>query len=191
MYFKMRKYVYFIRHGECLSNLDPQFSGAEDALSAEGLKQAVSVARRFEHIAVDAVYHSGILRARMTAEEIGKVSGIRPESKEFLRERRGAFSSHHVYEYVEDFKQLKDRLMETKNFLEHLASKHTIIVSHAIFLKALAAYFIHGDALDENLIKNFDDILVMDNTGVSKLMFNEEMKKWRIMSWNDLVHLAE
>jgi broad specificity phosphatase PhoE len=137
----MRKYIYLIRHGECLSNLDPHFSGPEDVLSDDGLKQAISVARRFKHISVDAMYHSGILRAQKTAEEIEKVTGIKPESKEFLKERRGAFSPDDVYGYVEDFEQLKARLAETKNFLEDLTSKHTIIVSHAIFLKALAAYF--------------------------------------------------
>lgn len=187
----MRKYIYFIRHGECLSNLDPLFSGPEDSLSDDGLKQAISVARRFKHIAVDATYHSGILRGQKTAEEIEKITGIRAEVKEFLKERRGAFSSDGTYGYVEDFAQLKSRLAETRTFLEDLSTKHTVIVSHAIFLKALAAYLIHGDSLNEDLVRNFDDVLIMDNTGVSKCMFNEEKKKWRIMSWNDLAHLAE
>jgi broad specificity phosphatase PhoE len=187
----MRKYIYLIRHGECLSNLDPHFSGPEDILSDDGLKQAVTVAKRFEHIAIDAIYHSGILRAQKTAEEIEKITGITSEPKEFLKERRGTFSTDGVYECAEDFEQMKVRLVETKNFLEDLTSKHTVIVSHAIFLKALAAYFIHGDVINDNLIRNFDNVLIMDNTGVSKLMFNEEKEKWRIMSWNDLAHLAE
>lgn len=187
----MKKYIYFVRHGECLSNLDPLFDGAEDTLSDNGLKQAVSVAKRFKHIAIETVYHSGILRAQKTAEEIEKVVGVKPESKEFLRERRGAFSPDGAYGYVEDFTQLKSRLVETRTFLENLSPKHTVIVGHAIFLKALAAYFILGDSLTDDLLINFDDVLVVDNTGVTKCMFNEEKKKWRIMSWNDLAHLAE
>ncbi len=186
----MRKYIYFIRHAECLSNLDPHFNGSEDVLSDDGLKQAISVAKRFKHITIDAIYHSGILRTQKTAEEIEKVTGVKSESRKFLKERRGSFSLEGVYGYVEDFKQLKIRLDETKNFLEDLTSRHTVIVSHAIFLKALAAYFTHGEVLNEDLIRNFDDVLIMDNTGVSKFMFNEEKKKWRIMSWNDLAHLA-
>lgn len=108
-----------------------------------------------------------------------------------MKERQGAFSPEGKYGYVEDFNQLKSRLVETAAFLESLTSKHTVIVSHAIFLKALAAYFVHKESLTEEAIKNFEDVFVMDNTGVSKCMFNEEKNKWRIMSWNDLAHLAE
>ncbi|MBP6975167.1 MAG: histidine phosphatase family protein [Candidatus Pacebacteria bacterium] len=186
----MRKYIYFIRHGECLSNLDPHFSG-EDLLSENGLKQAIFVAKRFKHVAVDAIYHSGILRTQKTAEEIERITDVKSEAKGFLKERRGAFSSEGIYGYVEDFAQLKLRLTETKSFLESLSSKHTVIVSHAIFLKALAAYLTHGDSLSEDLVRNFDVVLIIDNTGVSKCMFNKENGKWRIMSWNDLAHLTE
>ncbi len=186
----MRKYIYFIRHGECLSNVNSQFNGPEDVLSDNGLKQAVLVAERFKHITVDKIYHSGILRAQITAGEIEKVTGIKSESKDFLKERQGTFSHNGVYKYIEDFESLKNRLTEIKSFLENNESRHIVIISHAILLKSLAAYFILNNLIDENLIKSFDDVLVMDNTGVSKFMFNSEKKKWRIMFWNDLNHLA-
>jgi broad specificity phosphatase PhoE len=187
----MRKYIYLIRHGECLSNLDPHFNGPEDTLSAKGEIDARSVAKRFAHIYVSALYHSGILRAQKTAEEIEKVCHIAPEVKEFLKERRGAFSADGTYGYVEDIDQLKIRLADTQLFLESLSSKHTIIVSHSIFLKAFIGYLIHGNALTEEIATRVDDMFIMDNTGVSTLMFNEEKRKWRILSWNDLTHLAE
>lgn len=187
----MRKYIYLIRHGECFSNLNPHFDGGEDSLTELGLMQAVSVAKHFKHIAVDAIYHSGILRAQKTAEEIEKVTGVKSDTKEFLKERKGVFSFDNEYQSTENFAEFKSRLSETKSFLESITSRHTIIVSHAIFLKGLASYFIHGDSLNEDLLRNLDDVLVMDNTGVSKCMFNEEKGKWRIMSWNDLNHLAK
>ncbi len=187
----MRKYVYLIRHGESLSNLNPHFNILEDSLSENGLKQAISVAKRFEHITVDAIYHSGIIRAQKTAEEIEKITYITSEAKEFLKERRDLFSPDDRYEHTEDFTQFKSRLAETRTFLENLSSRHTVVVSHAVFLKAFVAYLTHNDSLNEDLVRNFNDILVMDNTGVSKCMFNEEKRKWRIMSWNDLVHLGE
>lgn len=185
----MRKYIYIIRHGECLSNLDRHFSGPEDTLSEKGLEQAISVAKRFNHIAVDAIYHSGILRAQKTAEEIEKISGIKPEAREFLKERRGSFSADGTYRCVEDIDQLKSRLAETKSFLESLSSKHTVIVSHSILIKSFFGYLTHEHALTEDMVQSIEDILLMDNTGVSTLMFNEEKGKWRIMSWNDLTHL--
>ena len=187
----MRKYIYLIRHGECLSNLDPHFSGSEDSLSERGLKEAITVAKRFKDIRVDAIYHSGVLRAQKTAEEIEKITNVRSEAKEFLKERRGDFSSDGTYKYTEEFNQLKSRLAETCSFLEDLQTKHTIVVSHAIFLKTLAAYLVHGSSLTEELVSNFNDVFTIDNAGISKCMFNEEKKKWHIMSWNDLAHLAE
>jgi broad specificity phosphatase PhoE len=187
----MRKYIYLVRHAESQTNIDPHFSGVEDSLTVDGLKQALALAERFKNISVDAIYHSGVLRARKTAEEIEKITGILPEVKEYLKERRGVFSSDSQYQHVEDFTQLKSRLTETRNFLESCEGKHIVVVSHSIFMKALAAYLILGDSLNEEMLKNFDEALVMDNAGVSKCMFNEEKGKWRVMSWNDLAHLAE
>lgn len=185
----MRKYIYLVRHGECLSNVNLLFGGSEDRLSDNGLKQAVLVAERFRDPGINGMYHSGILRTQKTAEEIEKVTGVKSEIKEFLKERRGGFSSDSKYEYTEYFDQLKLRLVEAKLFLENLSAKRAVVVSHAAFLKSLATYLILGDSLSQDLLDKFDDALVLENAGISKCMFNDEKQKWRIMSWNDTGHL--
>jgi len=187
----MKKYIYFIRHGESLSNLNPLFSGSDDLLSDTGLKQAVLIAKRFKHIEVDAIYHSGILRAQKTAEKIEKITQAKPEIQYFLKERSGDFSVDGTYRYTEDFPQFLSRLTETKNFLENISPEHAVVVGHAIFLKALVSYLIIGSSLNEDLLAKFDSALAMNNAGISKCVFNEETRKWRVMSWNDLAHLAE
>ncbi len=184
----MRKYYYFIRHGECMSNVDTNFAGAEDPLTEKGASEATLVAKRFGHAAIDSIYHSGITRAAQTAAEIEKVTGVRSQVKVCLKERRGKFTDG-AYGYAEGYSELHARLIETKTFLESLSTKHNVLVGHAAFFKALVAYCMLGDGLTESLLQSFDESLVMDNCGISKCMFNEEKGKWRIMFWNDVSHL--
>ncbi len=182
----MRTTFYFVRHAESLSNVDPLFKGSDDVLSEAGLKQAQSLALRFKHIRVEKMYTSNIFRAQQTAAEIEKVIAIKPEVYEFLKERSGSFSAELHFTSNEAFEKLKKRLDETKHFLENLSHKHVVVVTHAIFQKSLAAYLMLGDSLTEELLHKIEDILVVENAGVSKLVFNKEKSKWRIMAWNDL-----
>jgi broad specificity phosphatase PhoE len=113
------------------------------------------------------------------------------EAREFLKERCGTFTSDRTYNYSENFIELISRLKETRLFLEELPSKHVVIVSHALFLKALSAYLILGESLNKTLLEDFNDALVIGNASISKCMFNDEKIKWRIMSWNDISHFNE
>lgn len=185
----MRLTVYLVRHAESHSNIDPLFEGATDSLTDTGSAQAKSLASRFKGSAIDAVYTSGILRAQLTAGEIGKVVGVTPTELDFVGERRGSFSTDGKYSHGESFEDLKTRLTETRLFLENLEHQHVVVVSHAIFLKSLAAHIMLGDSLTEASLDGIERSLVAENTGVSKFVFNKEKQAWRIMSWNDRRHL--
>lgn len=186
----MRIRIYLVRHAEAESNANPLFKG-EDILTEKGSQQTKVLAQRFKDIPVGGIYVSKITRAQLTAKEIGRVVGIEPVTKEFLRERTGSFSNDLKFSHSEKFEDLKQRLIETKSFLENVEHKHVVVMSHAIFLKSLAAYLMLEDALTEELLSKIDDVLVVDNSGVSNLVFNKEKSKWRIMGWNDLTHLAD
>ncbi len=62
--------LHFVRHGESIANIARVFSNreAEHPLTDTGIEQARALACRFEHIPVDRIYTSPILRARQTAE---------------------------------------------------------------------------------------------------------------------------
>lgn len=187
----MRKYISFIRHGECLSNIDPTISPNEDVLSEHGTRQATAVANYFKYITIDALYHSGTIRTLHTAQEIAKATKTTPQVQELFKERHGTHFPHTGYEYAESFHDFTSRLREAKHFLESLMVKHTVIVSHAIFLKSLACYLTHGDSITEDMLLGFTDTLNTDNGSISTSMFNEEKKKWRIMCWNNTLHLPK
>lgn len=54
-----------------------------------------------------------------------------------------------------------------------LICKRTVIVSHSAFLKSLAPYLVLDESLNEDSLRGFDETFVMDNAGVSKIMFND------------------
>ncbi len=181
----MRTTVYFIRHAESLTNVDPAFEG-EDCLSEKGLEQAILMAAKFKQIKVESIFTSKILRAVQTAKEIEKVSGLHSVVHGFLGERKGTFSASSVFSYTESFDDFMQRLESSKDLLESAAEKSIALVGHSIFLKSLTAYLVLGELFTEELLGKFEDALVLDNAGMSKLVFNKEKKKWRIVSWNDV-----
>lgn len=185
----MRKYFYFARHGESLSNLDPATRPEHDHLSEAGREQAVLTGAYFAKIPIGALYHSGTLRTEQTAAEISATTGTTPETIPLLTERHGSFSSSGTFEPSENFVELEQRLTRIQSFLESAPNKHTVIVAHAIFLKALAALLVFEELFSEPILSKFDSTIVLDNAGISQLMFNEEKHKWRILSWNKLNHL--
>jgi broad specificity phosphatase PhoE len=154
----MRTRIYFVRHAEAQSNANPDFDaskGALDNLTEKGQSQAVQLARRFQHIPVEAIYSSVILRAELTAKEIGIVTGLESKILPYIKEIKGSFPDkflfknvpedvmieevrkivHHpiwLLEMDETFDSFKSRIVELKNFLESLEYKHVVVVSHAI-----------------------------------------------------------
>jgi len=187
----MKKTIYFVRHAESKTNIDPLFEG-EDILSESGRVQALSVAPRFQKLNIEKIYTSNILRARLTGDEISKITGVESVACDFLGERKGSFSDDTTYFYTESFDVLMERMNRAKHFLEdETSAQHIVIVSHTIFLKSFAMYLLLGSALTEEVLYKVESSLVMDNTGVSKFLFDTEKQKWRMCSWNDLAHLAE
>ncbi len=185
----MRTRIYLVRHAEAQSNVNPLFKG-EDTLSETGLKQAHLLAQRFKDIPINNIYTSNTLRAELTAQEIGKIKAVHPIGHDFLREQKGTFTPDLTFTSTEVYEDLIKRLTETQSFLETISDKHIVIVSHAIFLKSLLAKIMLGDLLTEDLLLKITNALSIDNTGVTKLMFNKEKSRWHIELLNDLIHLT-
>ncbi len=209
----MRTRVYIVRHAEAQSNANPDFDEGLDNLTDTGLKQAQSLALRFEDIKIEAIYTSNILRAELTAREIGQVTNLIPQVLPHIKEIKGSFPDKFLYKDLpqeemieavrkivhhpswepgmdETFESFKARIIELKNFLESLEHKYVVVVSHARFIKAFASYIMLGEALTEELSGEISLKLTVGNTAVSKLEYNHDKAKWRIETWNDEVHLA-
>lgn len=183
----MKIRVYLVRHAESLSNTEPLTKEKEDALSDKGVLQAKALASYFVSHPFEALYTSQSIRAKPTADEILKLTDMQYSAYAFLGERKGSFSQDLAFSATEKFITLKKRLIETKGFLERTKHKHVVVISHAIFIKALVAYLVFEEDLNESLLAKINNIIVIENAGVIELVFNKEKEKWRIMSLDNVV----
>jgi broad specificity phosphatase PhoE len=179
----MKNTIYLIRHAEAQSNINPHHVG-EACLTEEGILQSQKLAKYLSDKHVSDIYVSEVLRAKLTAHEISKRVNKVPVELSFLKERKGSYSDDVVFLAEESFDEMKIRLIKTKHFLENLSHGHVVVVSHAIFIKALLAYIMTSEVFDERVMFEIGDTLVIDNATVTKLVFNTEKRKWRILGLN-------
>lgn len=179
----MRTRIYFVRHAEAQSNTDVSFVGT-DILTPAGILQTEKLATYFKKLPIEIIYSSKTPRAVLTAENILE---IKPTILECVKERKGEYSANAEYHHIESFEDLKVRLQETKIFLENAERKHIVVVSHAIFLRAFAAYILLGDALTELMEMELSKHLHISHGTVSQFEFKSDTRSWRIQTWNEAV----
>lgn len=185
----MRKTIYLIRHAESQKNVNPLSDTLDNGLTETGTKQAQELARRMQSKTIEHIYVSDSERAKQTAKEIGEKMHIDPIELEYIYERKCVYQNEKEFTYTEDFEDLKKRLDQTKAFLEDSISMRTVVVSHAGFIKALALYLTLGELFSEALLDKVEPSLILDNTGIVKLVYNVDKRKWSIDTWNDKSHL--
>lgn len=72
-------FIYFIRHGESMWNLEDKICGATDVpLTDKGHEQAVMTGRKFLEMGyqADLILYSPLIRARDTARHISEITGL-------------------------------------------------------------------------------------------------------------------
>ena len=90
-------YVYFVRHGQTIWNVENKICGATDiALTELGHKQAIETAKKIlaEGIKADEILYSPLIRAKDTALHISEITGIPAREELRLKEQNfGRFES--------------------------------------------------------------------------------------------------
>ena len=147
------------------------------------------VAERFRSTSIQAVFTSKILRAQLTAREIAAAAEVDHVIVECLKERKVVYADKRTYSHEEAFEDLSLRLVEAKNFLENVVEERIVIVSHALFLRALMGRILFGELLTEELLQRMTEVFILDHAAVSKFEYNKEKNKWHIHYLNDRRHL--
>ena len=81
-------HVVIIRHGQSQGNAEGRFGGHTDTpLSPRGRRQAQATAKALAAEKFDAIYSSDLPRAIETASPLAKLTGVKLETTEALRER--------------------------------------------------------------------------------------------------------
>lgn len=68
--------IYFVRHAESNSNINPHFDVPRDGLTAIGKAQAALLGKRFKNVGIDGIYTSETIRARQTGQYIAERIGL-------------------------------------------------------------------------------------------------------------------
>jgi probable phosphoglycerate mutase len=202
----MKTTVLFIRHGQTEWNLSKRAQGQLDIpLNEAGRRQSELLAQRLIDWPIRAIYSSDLSRARMTAQIIGRASGIRPVLEVALRERHGGIFQGHTGEelerrYPEALQAFLDHgrpppgaesnlalARRAAPVLERIATAHrgeTIaLITHGGTLRVLLAH-VMGLAVDGRL-----PFKVSHNTGLS--IAEKSDGQWVVTLLNDCCHLQE
>lgn len=176
----MKTNIYFVRHAECETNVDPFFTGEVNGLTERGFAQAKIVANYFSSRNIFDIFTSDSLRAKLTAKEISNFYNKEAVILNSLKERDVVYTDQKNYLYKEDYNSFNQRLVEVKTFLQNLPEGDFVVISHAIFLKALMSYLLLEDFFTEELSSQISNQLIIDNVSISKFMFNKEKNKWQL-----------
>ncbi|ACR79335.1 MULTISPECIES: histidine phosphatase family protein [Kosmotoga] len=165
--------LYITRHGQTEWNLEGRIQGQKDSkLTTLGEKQAEWLGERLKNVEIDVIISSSSGRAIRTAEIIRGKRNIEIVPNDNLREihfgqwegqlhaeikkywpdeYRNFWNFPHLYKPVggETFLQVLDRVSnEVEKIISKYEGKNILIVTHAVVLKALIAYFENKDLMD-------------------------------------------
>lgn len=152
-------YVYFVRHGQTIWNVENKICGATDiALTDLGHQQAIDTGKKIleQGIKADEILYSPLVRAKDTAIHISEITGIPAREEIRLKEQNfGKYEStpRHGAEFEEAKKQFACRYEGGESML-HLAqriynlldeikasNKIYILVAHNGISRVIQSYF--------------------------------------------------
>jgi len=199
--------VILIRHGETDWNAEGRIQGhLPIPLNDRGLAQAEALSARLANIPFVALYSSDLLRARQTAEAIGRSSGhevctderlrewdlgilsglLRTVAEELHPEAFGIFRNRIVDEPVPGGESIRARFNRVTDAVQDIAAAHrgdtVVAVTHGGPL---------GDCFRRAVGAPLESKVKIDlfNAGVNVLLIKDE--GWQVESWGDVDHLAE
>lgn len=156
----VKGHVYFVRHGQTVWNVENKICGATDSpLTEKGVEQAKELAKEIlnEGILFDEILYSPLSRARDTALEISKITGINARIEPRLVEQNfGKWEStpRNGADFVEAKKQflsrneggesmlfLCQRIYNLIDDLKKEPDKVYLLVAHNGIARAINSYF--------------------------------------------------
>lgn len=207
------KRVYFIRHGESVSNVDQIVQGYSDPLTDRGRRQAAQVATRTQHLDFEYFVTSDYTRAVETAKAISVATKQPYEENILFREikRPGSLVGtsrntekyqsflREEYEHMDDpdwqmedgehFVAGRDRALRALTFLEEREEKDILVVTHGHFMRYMVATILSAKNLKPEFWRPLAQSMSTDNTGIT--LCECEKGIWRLVTWNDHAHFAE
>lgn len=158
--------VYIVRHGEVPHNVLKQYNSIDDDLTEVGINQALELKEKIKNLSFDIVISSPLLRTKHTAEIISNGNKIIYDDR--LKER--------------DCGSLSGQSLDNTNREEYWNYNSTIQYGTSENIKDLFKRVY--DFLDELKTKNYENVLIVTHSGVSKAFscYFEGMKDGKFLS---------
>lgn len=153
-------HIYFVRHGQTVWNVENKICGATDSpLTEQGKEQARLLGQQIREsgIHVDQILHSPLSRARDTAMEIAKATGLPlkeekrlteqnfgkwegtpRDGKDFLADKRNFVTD---YEGGESMVRVCQRIYNLLDELKAQPDRVYLLVAHNGIARAVNSYF--------------------------------------------------
>jgi len=204
--------LYFVRHGETISNALNIVEKNSGSLSKHGKEQAILLAERFSRIRIDHIISSPSARVKQTAEIINAALKKPIEYSELLAEKKPPseiigkkFDDPEVvritkmiedkylkenwrYSDEETFVDQKKRAQKFIQYIEMFSAKHILCVTHSAPLKAIMAIMLFGEDLAAKDLLSFRSFTETNNAGIT-ICEKKEDGIWKLITWNDHTHL--
>lgn len=199
------KTVYLIRHGQTRFNKDWRHQHPAVDLSPKGWDQAELAGDYAKTLELDVIITSDLLRARQTAEVIAGKTGVAVEVSEEFREIQrpsSVWGKHYFrplsvwamilitlhsgnqnwrYSDEESVAMFESRIKTALHTLVRHEKDTIMLVSHRAFIAGLLAVIKNGHLDAFHFARVITRALVLDNTSISTITYDEVQKKWNIV----------
>ncbi len=204
--------VFLVRHAESVLNAKNTGQYPHTGLSGDGLRQAESLAERFDGLKVDLLLCSRYKRAMQTAQTIGKHIGKKVTYTTLLNEWKrpaemqgqnieGKISkkiSTEIMKHIEDpnwhysddenFFDLEKRMGRFLTYLQKSRKKTVIVVTHGYTIRMLLAIMLFGEGMDMRDFYKLASFIHTTNAGITECDF--ENGRWKLYRFNDYAHIT-
>lgn len=209
-----KKTIYFVRHGETVSNAEHIRQGPEGPLSEKGRQQAAQTGKRLVGFPIEVMIASPYERTRETAGIINSYLHKPLDYCDLLRERKNPteivgkwaddpevrmivdkidksfHDANFRFSDEENFEDLKLRAHQLLDYLEQRPEKNILCVTHGIFLTMVIAYMQYRENLTSQDYAKMTFFNPANNAAITVCEFDPyQVKKpdhgWSLLAWND------
>lgn len=207
------KYLYVVRHGESEEVRDEVYYGPEQSLTERGFEEARLAGERFKMISFEKIITSPWKRARQTAEEIQKATGVAGE--EYLplhelevpeelygkkkdtddvrvfKEAKEAHAHDPLWHYAQEehFAEASARVGGALQALALRSEERVLAVTHHKIIKLMLGRVLFGEAFTPLHFQAIYEHLTLSPAGITLLEYTHDA--WHILIVNDRAHLGE
>lgn len=201
------KTVYFVRHGQSNANASLfRQQVRESSLTPKGIAQAKEVALHMRKLPIEAVVSSTFNRAKATAEELGRETGLQVEHSELFIERRrpgvqlrkrkphphwlwvqlqlALFARYSRYRHSDE-ETPEELLARAHAALAYLAARpesNIVVFTHGIFMRSMYAAMTFGEGVTGRMYLRATRAMRMRNTAL--MVATHDGEKWEVQAWN-------